>query len=238
MNGLNALGEVLQTPEPGSHCPTTEDPTVLVLPTSPTGAGACLPGSASMNIQIPDGKPYYINFSNDYYYRITRAGSLYEKLGGAHHADVDPGALLPRRHVRRREPVRHQLLQRLQGRDAEPALGRHPRRSVDLRRFRRHERLEPARVPADAGGRPHALRPGQPAHAGLHEAGRAARRRRRSTRRSSTSRSASRWRTSTRAGTARSTSRTTWPSRSRARRTTSPTRPGRRSSSTRTRRAA
>src|SRR6185436_15299708 len=24
--------------------------------------------------------PYFINFSNDYYYRITRAGSLYEKL--------------------------------------------------------------------------------------------------------------------------------------------------------------
>jgi hypothetical protein len=33
-----------------------------------------------MNIQIPDGKPYYIDFSDDYYYRITRAGSLYEKL--------------------------------------------------------------------------------------------------------------------------------------------------------------
>jgi len=80
MNGLNALGEVLETPEPGAHCPTTEDPTVLALPSAPTGAGACLPGSASMNIQIPDGKPYYINFSDDYYYRITRAGSLYEKL--------------------------------------------------------------------------------------------------------------------------------------------------------------
>jgi hypothetical protein len=80
MNSLNALGEVLQTPEPGQHCPTGEDPTVLSLPTAPTGAGACLPGKPSMNIQIPDGKPYYINFSDDYYYRITRAGSLYEKL--------------------------------------------------------------------------------------------------------------------------------------------------------------
>ena len=27
-----------------------------------------------------DAKPYYIAFSDDYYYRITRAGSLYEKL--------------------------------------------------------------------------------------------------------------------------------------------------------------
>jgi len=33
-----------------------------------------------MNITLPDAKPYYIDFSNDYYYRITRAGSLYEKL--------------------------------------------------------------------------------------------------------------------------------------------------------------
>ena len=81
MNSLNALGEVLETPEPGEHCPTSEDPTVFALPTEPTGAGACLPNQPSMNIQIPDGKPYYINFSDDYYYRITRAGSLYEKLG-------------------------------------------------------------------------------------------------------------------------------------------------------------
>jgi hypothetical protein len=80
MNSLNALGEVLETPEPGSHCPTPMDPTLLSLPTSPTGAGACEPGQPAMNIDIPDGKPYYVNFSDDYYYRITRAGSLYEKL--------------------------------------------------------------------------------------------------------------------------------------------------------------
>ncbi len=80
MNSLNALGEVLQTPEPGEHCPTAQDPNVMVLPTAPTGATACLPSQPSMDIQIPDGKPYYINFSEDYYYRITRAGSLYEKL--------------------------------------------------------------------------------------------------------------------------------------------------------------
>jgi hypothetical protein len=80
MNSLNALGEVLQTPEPGQHCPTSENPNVLVLP-DPTGANSCLTGQPAMNIDIPDGKPYYINFSDDYYYRITRAGSLYEKLG-------------------------------------------------------------------------------------------------------------------------------------------------------------
>jgi hypothetical protein len=80
MNSLNALGEVLETPEPGEHCPTQEDPSILALPGSPSGATACLPGKPSMTISIPDGKPYYINFSDDYYYRITRAGSLYEKL--------------------------------------------------------------------------------------------------------------------------------------------------------------
>jgi Met-zincin len=79
VDSLNALGEVLQTPEPGQHCPTTANPNVMVLP-DPTGANSCLTGQATMNIQIPDGKPYFINFSDDYYYRITRAGSLYEKL--------------------------------------------------------------------------------------------------------------------------------------------------------------
>src|SRR5450432_39385 len=80
IDSLNALGEVLQTPEPGQHCPTTANPNVLVLPDA-TGPNACLTGQPSMNIEIPDGKPYFINFSDDYYYRITRAGSLYEKLG-------------------------------------------------------------------------------------------------------------------------------------------------------------
>ncbi|HSZ81385.1 MAG TPA: zinc-dependent metalloprotease [Polyangia bacterium] len=79
MNSLNALGEVLQTPQPGEHCPTKEFPNQLVLP-DPTGANACLSGQPSTNIDIPDGKPYFINFSDDYYYYITRAGSLYEKL--------------------------------------------------------------------------------------------------------------------------------------------------------------
>ncbi|MDB4981653.1 MAG: MoxR-like ATPase, partial [Myxococcales bacterium] len=82
VNSLNALGEILQTPEPGEHCPTTAQPNLYVLPdSSGTGANSCLAGQPAMNILVPEGKPYYINFSDDYYYRITRAGSLYEKLG-------------------------------------------------------------------------------------------------------------------------------------------------------------
>jgi hypothetical protein len=80
MDSLNALGEVMQTPEPGEHCATPMNPNVLSIPDPTTAATSCISGSPSMNIDIPDGKPYYINFSNDYYYRITRAGSLYEKL--------------------------------------------------------------------------------------------------------------------------------------------------------------
>ena len=33
-----------------------------------------------MDIQLPDAKPFYINFSDDYYYTFTRVGSLLEKL--------------------------------------------------------------------------------------------------------------------------------------------------------------
>jgi hypothetical protein len=80
IDSMNALGEVLQTPEPGEHCATANSPNVMVMPAT-TGPDACVSGGLSMDIQIPDGKPYFINFSQDYYYRITRAGSLYEKLG-------------------------------------------------------------------------------------------------------------------------------------------------------------
>jgi hypothetical protein len=79
VDSLNALGEVLQTPEPGLHCATQLSPNVLVLPTA-TGPSACTTGATSMDIEPPDGKPYFIDFSSDYYYRITRSGSLYEKL--------------------------------------------------------------------------------------------------------------------------------------------------------------
>jgi len=77
---LNALGEVLETPEPGLHCATDVSPDVL---TTSQGYGpqtTCHTNAPEMTISLPDGKPYYIDFSDDYYYRITRAGSLYEKL--------------------------------------------------------------------------------------------------------------------------------------------------------------
>jgi hypothetical protein len=82
VDSLNAIGEILQTPEPGQHCPTKAQPNLYVLPdSSGTGENTCIAGQPAMNILVPEGKPYYINFSDDYYYRITRAGSLYEKLG-------------------------------------------------------------------------------------------------------------------------------------------------------------
>jgi hypothetical protein len=40
----------------------------------------CLPGQPKLDIQMPDAKPFYINFSDDYYYTFTRVGSLLEKL--------------------------------------------------------------------------------------------------------------------------------------------------------------
>src|SRR4029079_14352631 len=78
VDSLNSLGEILQTPEPGQHCATALSPDVLVLP-SQTGPNSCQNGTG-MQVDIGEGKPYFIAFSPDYYYRITRAGSLYEKL--------------------------------------------------------------------------------------------------------------------------------------------------------------
>ncbi|MES1204509.1 MAG: zinc-dependent metalloprotease [Pseudomonadota bacterium] len=80
MLSLNALGEVLQTPEPGLHCATDLSPDVLVVSSGYGPQTTCHNDAPQMTIAIPDGKPYYIDFSDDYYYRITRAGSLYEKL--------------------------------------------------------------------------------------------------------------------------------------------------------------
>jgi hypothetical protein len=78
IDSLNSLGEVLQTPEPGMHCATQTNPNVLVLP-NPSGPNSCQNGTG-MQVDFGAGKPYFVAFSPDYYYRITRAGSLYEKL--------------------------------------------------------------------------------------------------------------------------------------------------------------
>ena len=84
VDALNALGAVLQTPEPGLHCPTAASPTVATFPVDPsTGAldpTLCLANQPKLDVELPDAKPFYINFSDDYYYNFTRVGSLLEKL--------------------------------------------------------------------------------------------------------------------------------------------------------------
>ncbi len=78
IDALNSLGEILQAPEPGLHCETSLSGNLLVLP-SATGPNSCINGTG-LQIDFGTAKPYFVAFSPDYYYRITRAGSLYEKL--------------------------------------------------------------------------------------------------------------------------------------------------------------
>ena len=58
-------------------------PTVATFPVDDYGLineGLCLPGKPKLQIGLPDAKPFYIDFSDDYYYQLTRVGSLLEKL--------------------------------------------------------------------------------------------------------------------------------------------------------------
>jgi hypothetical protein len=84
VDALNSIASILQTPEPGLHCATATSPTVATLPVNNnTGAidqTLCLAGQPKLDIELPDAKPFYINFSDDYYYTFTRVGSLLEKL--------------------------------------------------------------------------------------------------------------------------------------------------------------
>ena len=84
VDSLNAIAAILQAPEPGLHCPTATSPTIATFPVdSNTGyidSSICLPGKPKLDIELPDAKPFYINFSDDYYYTFTRVGSLLEKL--------------------------------------------------------------------------------------------------------------------------------------------------------------
>jgi hypothetical protein len=83
VDALNALGAVLQAPEPGLHCPTATSPNVATFPVDQYGnldPTLCLSGQPQLEMQLPDAKPFYINFSDDYYYNFTRVGSLLEKL--------------------------------------------------------------------------------------------------------------------------------------------------------------
>ncbi len=76
LEALNTLGDVLQTPEPGTYCVRSNDSVYELVPY----ASYCKPDAKLLQVDVGQGKPFYINFSDDYYYRITRAGSLYEKL--------------------------------------------------------------------------------------------------------------------------------------------------------------
>jgi hypothetical protein len=83
VDSLNAIAAILQTPEPGMHCPTALSPTVATFPVDDYGLideRLCLPGKPKLQIGLPDAKPFYIDFSDDYYYTFTRVGSLLEKL--------------------------------------------------------------------------------------------------------------------------------------------------------------
>ena len=83
VDALNSIAAILQTPEPGLHCPTAASPTVATYPVDDFGyldPSLCLPNKPKIDVQIPDAKPFYINFSDDYYYTFTRVGSLLEKL--------------------------------------------------------------------------------------------------------------------------------------------------------------
>jgi hypothetical protein len=83
VQSLNSIAAILQTPEPGLHCATATSPTVATYPVDSLGyldPSLCLPNQPKLDVQIPDAKPFYINFSDDYYYTFTRVGSLLEKL--------------------------------------------------------------------------------------------------------------------------------------------------------------
>jgi len=83
VDSLNSIAAILQTPEPGLHCPTAASPTIATFPVNDQGAldpTLCLANQPKMDIELPDAKPFYINFSDDYYYTFTRVGSLLEKL--------------------------------------------------------------------------------------------------------------------------------------------------------------
>jgi hypothetical protein len=84
VDALNSIAAILQTPEPGLHCATATSPTIATFPinnnTGLIDSSLCLANQPKMDIELPDAKPFYINFSDDYYYTFTRVGSLLEKL--------------------------------------------------------------------------------------------------------------------------------------------------------------
>lgn len=76
LEALNTLGEILQTPEPGTYCVRSND----LVYEQVTTQYSCKPDAKTMTVDVLTGKPFYVTFSDDYYYQITRAGALYDKL--------------------------------------------------------------------------------------------------------------------------------------------------------------
>ena len=81
VDSLNAIGAILQTPEPGLHCPTALQPRPVPRRAPSTTHGVidpslCLPGKPeSCDIGLPDAKPFFINFSDDYLLHGSRASA-------------------------------------------------------------------------------------------------------------------------------------------------------------------
>jgi hypothetical protein len=81
MTALNELGRVIQQPEPGTYCVTKGTPNLLSVPyVSDSGNGKCVDPAKTFQIGFGEGKPFSSDYSDGYYYRVTRAGAFYEKI--------------------------------------------------------------------------------------------------------------------------------------------------------------
>ncbi|MCG3171880.1 MAG: hypothetical protein GMKNLPBB_00021 [Myxococcota bacterium] len=77
-DGLNLLGEIMQMPEPGRYCLYNENNDNVFLPDYYFG-GSC-GARQSVNVPVGMGRYFQIDFTNNYDYRISRIGSLYDKI--------------------------------------------------------------------------------------------------------------------------------------------------------------
>jgi hypothetical protein len=138
IDALNSIASILQTPEPGMHCATKASPTIATFPVNDYGdidTTLCLPGQPKMDIGLPDAKPFYINFSDDYYYTFTRVGSLLEKLQALNALTSTESRFFrvdELSDVAARSSINY--YQPVPRRGGEAAVGRDPRRSDLLRR--------------------------------------------------------------------------------------------------------
>ncbi|WP_373047400.1 zinc-dependent metalloprotease [Vulgatibacter sp.] len=83
VNGLNHLAEVIQTPEPGRHvyCPSnnTYQPAYYG---SEDPQGRPCGNSIKRPVDVPfgEGRPFWLEFTDDYHYTFKRIGAYYEKM--------------------------------------------------------------------------------------------------------------------------------------------------------------